>query len=77
MSQVVRACDRGRVGVHGWQWGLLGHDGGGVGGLWGGQSQGGAWVHAGDAQSGWGQAEGRSVECGAPKGGLWVAIQVR
>ena len=35
MSQVVRARDRGRVGVHGWQWGLPGHDGGGMGGPWG------------------------------------------
>ena len=40
----------------------------------GGQSQRGMWVHAGDMQSVWGQAEGRSVECRAPKGGLWAAV---
>ena len=40
-----------------------------------GQSQGGTWVRAGDAQSTWGQAKGRSVERRAPKGGLWVAVQ--
>ena len=33
----------------------------------GSQSQGGAW----------GQAKGRCVECGAPKGGLWVAVRAR
>ena len=41
----------------------------------GSQSQGGAWVRAGDAQSTWGQAEGRRVEHGAPKGRLWVAVR--
>ena len=43
----------------------------------GGQSQGGVWVCAGDVQSAWGQAEGRRVEHGAPKGGLWVAVRAR
>ena len=43
----------------------------------GGQSQGGTWVHTGDAQSMWGQAEGRHVECRAPKGGLWAAVRVQ
>ena len=43
----------------------------------GGQSQGGAWVHAGDMQSMWGQAKGRGVEHGAPKGRLWAAVRAQ